>query len=139
MTLRVALVLGLVLVPSGLSAAPEPPGPKVPAQPAKERVDAARKAFEGYWRMLRHGTGGTRGDPETIYVWSRRWMEAQQALSNDKAATRAAVHAHLDRMKELEKVFASLARAQQGTQADADAGRYYRAEAEVWLSQVKGK
>jgi len=136
MSIRVVLFLRLVMAPCGLSAAPAPPDPKVPAPLAKKRLDAARKTFEGYLRMFRNKGSP---DPEKLYVWSRRLMEAEQALGDDKSTARAAVQAHLDRMKELERICADFARAQQGLQVDAEAARYYRIEAEIWLSQTKGK
>ena len=135
MTISLAILVGLALGRGGPPAVQAPAGQKVPPQLAKARLDAARQAYEGYWRRLRSDRGG---DPEKCYSWSRRWMEAQQALGAGKAAEQAA-QAHLERMKELEKLLAALARTGQGTQADADAAQYYRVEAEIWLSQVKGK
>lgn len=135
MTIRLALLVALGLGTGILSAAPAPAAPKVPPQLAKARLDAARKAYESYWLRLRN-LGNVA--PEPVYVWSRRWMEAQQA-TGEKDAERAAVQAHLDRMKELEKIFGKVALVGQGTQADASATQYYRIEAEIWLSQAKGK
>src|SRR5262245_36236919 len=106
MLIRPGLVLALAVGPWGLSAAPAPAGPKVPPQLAKARRDAARKAYEMHWVRLRTDTSA---DPEKLYTWSRRWMEAEQALREEKATERAAVQAHLDRMKQLEEFFARLA------------------------------
>jgi hypothetical protein len=131
-----ALICALVASQGGLPAAPAPPAPKVPPELARERLDSARKAYEGVWLRLRNVHNVS---PETIYLWSRRWMEAQQALDGNKDAERATIQSHLDRMKELERSFATAVRAGQASQVDADAARYYRAEAAIWLSQVKGK
>lgn len=113
-----------------------PSAPKVPPALAKERLDTARKTYEGYWLRLRNRQSV---GPETIYTWSLRWLRAQQALGAGKAGKPVALQAHLDRMKDLEKLWEAYARTGQGSQTDADAAQYFRIEAEIWLAQVKGK
>src|SRR5262245_48360068 len=109
-TVRLALVLGLMAVFAAEGAA----GPPGPAALARARLDAARRAYDGYARF----TYEQSGDPEKAYTWSRRWMEAQQALGGDRAARRAALQAHLDRMRNMERFLTEIARTGQGGQAD---------------------
>jgi hypothetical protein len=65
----------------------------------KARLVAARKAYDKVWALYAAG----RYDEEAIYRWSVRLLESQRALASKRADRVAAVKAHLDRMKELEK------------------------------------
>ena len=137
MRTRFAVGPVLVLVLSALTEAGQaPPAQKVPPALAKGRLDAARKTYEMLW--IRH-RNATAMDPEKLYVWSRRWMEAQQTLNTDKDKQMEAVQAHLDRMKKVEEFFMRLVKTGQGSSTDHTAAEYYRIEAEIWLAQAKDR
>jgi hypothetical protein len=136
MKLLGALCIGLVLgLTSQVSAADADPKP---AEFAKAKLSAARKAYESYWKGRKEGVGF---DAETLYRWSRRWLDSQREVNSAKGDQLTAVKAHLERMKDLEKFVKQLVASgsKDGTLAQAAAGEFFRLEAELWLSQAKGK
>jgi hypothetical protein len=132
------LVLVIPFVPV-VAAAPAPPEGKAPPELLKAQRDAARKTYEMSAQCYAEGVPP--GDAEKCYLWSRRWLDAERQLAGDGDADRAAVVAHLDRMKHLEEMTRKLLRvgAKSVTVVDAAAAAFYRAEAEVWVAQAKGK
>ena len=132
----VSLTLAAAL--AGLAAAaPAPPEGKAPPELLKAQRDSAQKAYkvcaDGY------GQRNAAVDAEKCYLWSRRWLEAERQLASDAGADRAAVAGHLDRMKKLEEVARQLRDVGRGSFLDVDAAAFYRAEAETWVAQAKGK
>jgi RND family efflux transporter MFP subunit len=123
----------------------EKPKPEEP--PAKEggdvkkltqaRLEAARKTYEMLLQRYKNATD--RLDTEKMYQWSRRWMEAGRDLASKQDERVAAVQAHLDRMKDLERLATALSKAGQGLMSDVSAAEFYRTEAELWLAREKGK
>ncbi len=99
----------------------------------KTELEEARKTYEMNLQRFRAATGGV--TPEDLYRWSRRWLEAQLDSVGNKQERTAALRGHLERMRDLEKRTESLAKAGQGTTADASAGKYYRTQAELWLAR----
>jgi hypothetical protein len=81
------------------SAAPAPPEGKAPPELLKVQRDAARKAYEVCATVYAELAPGA--DNEKCYLWSRRWLEAERQLAADADVDRAAVAAHLERMKKL--------------------------------------
>jgi len=96
--------------------------------------DAARKVYESTTAAFDCGMSG---DPEPLYVWSRRWLEAELREAN-ATQSKAAYTAHRDRMKVLNEKIDSRARAgtRGGSSENVAAAEYYLAEAEEW---AKGK
>ncbi len=99
-----------------------------------------------------------RSRAELLYLWSRRWLEAQrEEAPGTKADEVAAIEGHLGRMKNLEKgcIFEALSkkypmRSNALTEEQlADALRdipefqtsikFYRMEAESWLAKAKSR
>src|SRR5438876_12011762 len=93
----VGIVLGLV-VATLLRAAPEAAPAKVPERLAKAKVEAARKTFEVVWKNNKEALVPF---AELAYRWSRRWLEAELELSDQKADQAAAYRAHWNRMQQL--------------------------------------
>jgi hypothetical protein len=94
MSRRIAAGLALILPLANLEAAqPSSPVPKAPPALVKAQMDAARKAFELYLKRQQDRAGEP--GPEKLYVWSRRWMEAQQALASEKDRRVQAAQDHL--------------------------------------------
>jgi RNA polymerase sigma factor (sigma-70 family) len=114
----VAVILVVAAVGSGAGAfalgsllsepeAPQKAGPAVNAGPKAEqrkrqaaRADLAKAAFEGYLRRFEAGVD----TEQTVNLWSRRWLQAQLALSDRKADRDAALQAHLYRLKKVDEI-----------------------------------
>jgi hypothetical protein len=105
---------------------------------AKARLAAARKVYEGMLVRRKVDPAESLGS-EKLYLWSRRWMEAQRELADKKEDKVAAVQGHLDRMKEMEAVVKQMRDRKIASEADVAAQEFYRLEAEQWLAQAGGK
>ena len=81
---------------------------------------------------MAYDTGG--GDIESLYRWSNRWMQAEQAERGD-----AAIQSHLDRMQALCNRVTALYQtgASGGEATNFTAARYYVVEAREMLKQAK--
>jgi RNA polymerase sigma factor (sigma-70 family) len=100
---------------------------------AEDRLAAARKTFED---VLSSFDGGQiRHD--SVYLWSRRWMEAERALNDKTADQVAAAEGHRNRMKSLEQQLKDWSLAGVSRKVDLSAGQYYLREAELWLAEAK--
>jgi hypothetical protein len=75
--------------------------------------------------------------PDDTSVWSRRWMEDQLRLGPKPAEKLAAIQAHLERVKRLEKIADQYARTGQGRTSDALKAKYFRLEAEQMLVEAR--
>jgi outer membrane protein TolC len=133
------LALGVVLVgglptPALPAAAPTPSAlAEARLKAAQSMAKAAQTAYEATVKAFRAG----RSDAEKVYVWSRRWLEAQHQVADKKAARTAGLKAHRDRMKDLRQAALTRYRAGQAPFAEVAGADYYLAEAELWL--VRGR
>jgi hypothetical protein len=100
----------------------------------KIKAAAARRTYEVTWKNYREGR---RVNPETLYWWSRRWLEADRDLSDKKADQLAAYRSHWERMREWERLVRDLQRANVTTVDEVSAVEFYRAEAEIWLIKAR--
>jgi hypothetical protein len=110
----------------------------------KARATVAEKAYrgalEGITRTRRVGNVliQVTENPEEIYIWSVRWLQAQRDLSAKHEDQLAALEAHLKRMTELHKIVKDLAKdLMLGFRVDE--AEWYRLEAQLWLAQAKAK
>jgi hypothetical protein len=127
-----ALVLTLAACVSPASGAD-----KKAAENAKARMAAAKKVYEGTFKRWQVDlTSGL--SFESMYQWSRRWLDAERDLADTKEARVAAIQAHLDRMKKLEDLVRQWHRKGFVNNTDVAAGEFYRLEAEHWLDGGKG-
>jgi len=101
--------------------------------PAATKVKTARAAHEATFEAFRSG----KADADKVYLWSRRWMEAQRDQGGKKADPATAIKDHLARMKVLRRFALERYKAGQTTPADVLGADFYIAEAEVWLTQAK--
>jgi hypothetical protein len=131
----VGVVLGLVTLAS-LHAAPNPAPPKPAVKLIQAKRDAARKTYEAVWRNNREALLPF---VEIAYRWSHRWLEAERELSEQKADQIAALERHLNRMRELERITRERFRAKVVPLEEASAAEFYSLEAEIWLTQERGK
>jgi hypothetical protein len=67
---------------------------------AAARLDAAKAAYDGYWRRYEVG----RGSEEAVHLWSRRWLQAQLDLSDNKADRDAALATYQERLKKTDEI-----------------------------------
>jgi putative protein kinase ArgK-like GTPase of G3E family len=104
---------------------------------AKSRIEAARTVYEGMIEETK--VNKDLPDAEKLYVWSRRWMEAQRDVSNRKQDQIAAIEAHAARMKGLAKLFKKLQESGHVGQVSTAAAEFYRLEAEKYLLDAKKK
>lgn len=100
---------------------------------AVQRRDAARKTYETMWANYRE----RRASDEVLYRWSKRWLKAERQLGVEPARQIAAFKAHLQRMRDLERIINNLQRSRQTTVDEVSAVEFYRAEAELWLLQAR--
>jgi len=135
-TINLALVLLVVMGPLSSVRADE----KSSAENAKARMEAAKKFYKGY--LARQTTGvaaATPFDPELLYRWSVRWMEAQSDLNDKKEDRVRAAEEHLVRMKDLEGTVTELVKNGLIRGYEPAAAEFYRLEAEKWLAERKAK
>jgi hypothetical protein len=108
----------------------------------KARVAAAEKAyrgaFEGLTQTKRVGNVliQVTENPEEIYTWSVRWLQAKQDLSSKHEDQVAALEDHLKRMTELQKKIKDVSRDVMPSYM-LDRAEWYRLEAQLWLAKAK--
>lgn len=140
-----SFLITLSLAVAGISSlllSAEPPrniAPKttatIPRMLLEQRLDSARKVYE---QDLARFRGAELAIDERLMWWSERWLNAELALSEKPAERTAAHEAHVKRLKELEKMFAHYAKIGQGRESDAQAAKYFLAEAEIRLLEAAG-
>ncbi len=109
----------------------------------KDCIGLAKKGYEAAVESLqqtqRHGNDLVLiGQPEDVYGWSLRWLQAERAMSPKKSDQLAALQAHLQRMTELKKVVEALARVMLPNTAKLEA-EWYLMEARLWFEQERAK
>jgi hypothetical protein len=129
------IIFGLGLT-TLLPAATEAEPAKVPAALAKAKVDAAHRTYDVVRRNNREGLAPF---AELSYRWSRRWLEAELDLNDNKESQLTAYVAHRDRMRELARITRDRYRNRVNTVEEASATDFYIAEAEIWIEQAKIK
>jgi hypothetical protein len=97
--------------------------------------DAARNAYEAWWANYRDRAG----PGEWVYLWSKRWLRAENEFSSGHDSQVAAYQAHVERMRELEGIVSRMQRAKPGLARidELSTTRYYRIEAEIWYEKSK--
>jgi len=104
----------------------------------KALLQAAKDAYEGMLKR-RQTDPSVSNDIEYIYRWSRRWLEAERALSDAKEKRLAAYQAHRDRMQSLNKLQVELVKNGMASSYELAAAKFFRIEAEQWLDEEKAK
>jgi hypothetical protein len=95
---------------------------------ARARSDAAKAAFDAFKAAHAAGTGAL--DP--VYLWSLRWLAAEQEAG---VAKTKALADHLARMTALAAAVKAKEQSGLAPRTDALAAAYYRLEAELWSSR----
>jgi hypothetical protein len=133
-----ALLLGFGALAPALGA-DDPPAANSKIANARARAEAAAKVYKGILER-RQVDASAVTDPDRLYQWSQRWMEAEQELSDKKDDRIRAAEAHLDRMKKVETTLTGLLKkAHTVTPGDAAAATFFRLEAERTLANLKEK
>jgi len=96
------------------------------ASPHAERIAAAQAVYEA--QVAAHAAGGATLDD--VCAWSVRWHHAQK-----EAGDAAAGKAHLARMEALAAKVEQAVASGMAPARDADAMRYFVAEAKVWSAE----
>ncbi len=99
----------------------------------KDRLAAARRTYES--TMASYQNSEMKVDPERLYLWSRRWRDAQVSLADADPDRLTALAAHRDRMKDVSKMTAVLVKAGRALAADEAAAEYYELEAALLLAK----
>jgi hypothetical protein len=118
-------------------AAPLPEPPPVPPELLKARLQEAEKAYQG--ALQSYLRGEHRSNLEEVARWSRCVLEAKRPLCKGKEDQVVAAQEYLKRMKDLEAEVNKLVRAGKERPFQSSAARYYCAEAEILLAQLKGR
>jgi hypothetical protein len=132
------LLLGFGVLTFATLRAAEPSVANDKAANAKARVAAAQKVYQGILDRAKIDPHAGL-DPERLYQWSRRWMEAEFDLSDKQEDRIAVAEAHLERMKKTEAHLKELFEKKLVSPVEAAAQTFFRLEAEQRLVQVKGK
>jgi hypothetical protein len=78
-------------------------------------------------------------DIEKFALWSRRWASSQREASEKKEEGIKAVQAHVDRMKDIEKMAKEQVKGALLHRFQAAGAEFHRREAEQWLAKEKAK
>ena len=104
----------------------------------KAQVAAARKVYE--LNIMAYKAGFAKGyDLENLCLWSVRWLDAERDLSKKPADRIAAAAAHLARVKTVGTMANAIAKVEPAVGRQAAAAEFYRVQAQIWLTQAKGK
>lgn len=131
--------------PKELSAAdPDKKAPATANAAAIYKAQAAvaekayRGEYEGLSRTRRFGNVlvPINQNPETVYLWSVRWLEAERQLAANREARAAACKAHLQRMTALKKAVEALA-TDLMPRMRIDEAEWYRLQAELSLAEAQ--
>src|SRR5947209_13881995 len=95
-----SVCLVLILNSGGVTAPPA----GVPRELLEKRLDAARTVFRLNAARLRE----TQTTPTEVFGWSERWLDAELALADKPADRSKALHEHVERTRELERVAQNL-------------------------------
>jgi uncharacterized protein (TIGR03067 family) len=121
----------LVLIPAvvlSVAAMAEPPGGRRTPLEAEELRDAASRAYQSVLEGVRIGSKS----PSELCPWSRRWMEAERAMSETREGNLQAVRRHLARLK-------GVAEESPCRPSDVHTVSYYLTEAEALLASMDPK
>ncbi len=104
-----------------------------PASLLEAKVVACRAAFDATKRYFEEKPGL---DLDSIYLWSRRLMQAE--IDRDGRESAGPARAHLGRMKDLETRIETDFQAGRGTDLNSRAAAYYRRDAEAIVATYGG-
>ena len=98
------------------------------------RLATAREVFEQEFARIEQTLPPF---PDDASLWSRRWMEEQLRLSIKPADRLAAIQAHVERARRLEKITEQYGRTGQFRTSDGLKAKYFRLDAEQLLAEAR--
>jgi hypothetical protein len=101
----------------------------------KQKLAAARETYQVHHKLYLAG----KSDIETVCIWSQRWMDAAKDASEGKAGPVPHMQAHLERLRDLEKVAEARFDAGKVPVTDPLTVQYYRIEAQIQLELAMPK
>jgi RNA polymerase sigma factor (sigma-70 family) len=110
-------------------------GPSSVADLARERLQAAREVYNGLLRLVQQGTI----NGAEIADWSPHLLAAELDVATTPAERRAAIQAHVERLKEFERLTKAYVDAGRSRATEMARARCLRLEAELLLAKEKAK
>jgi hypothetical protein len=105
---------------------------------AADRAALSKLASDSYKAAVAEYQAGTAHNPEEmVYIWSKRWMEADIKMETSLAAKLEAAKAHLDRMHELARQNRGAQLGLGGHPAPLANTQYYEAEAQLISDRMR--
>jgi hypothetical protein len=138
LTIILILVAGGVFIPRGAhgDAVPASAPSKAPKELLEKRRDIAKRVWETKWQII---TQTGRMPASDLLGWSERWMDAELALRDKKEERVAALQAHVERTREVERLSIASWKMGRLMAVDADAASYERFNAEIRYYEATGK
>lgn len=138
MSKRLSLSLLIAAVAfAGVMMRPSTAADPANASLASRKLDIAKHAYSTMLEMQRAGRGSY--NAEDVYRWSRRWLDAQREAAPDLAGRRAALVAHLDRMKEAGEIAKKRFQVGVGDQVEVLSFDYFTVEAQQLIEEADRK
>jgi hypothetical protein len=134
LVVRVFVVLLIAVLAGPVPAAGEEKKAETRTDLIKRQLELSKKQYQ-YLLDLESKRVILPGGGE-FYTWSRRWLEAELALSSKRADRISAYQAHLDRMTRGADEVKKRAKAV-GDEKSTWEIEYLRIEAELWLDKAK--
>ncbi len=131
-----AALIGAIGPGLSVAAAQEKKGDGAIAKRKHAVLELAQKTYRLDLERMRVGQTV---EPEHLYRWSRRWLDAQRDVAANPGERVTAYAEHLKRMESVAAMVRAQVQAGKATAADGAAADYYRAQAELWLEQAKAK
>ena len=115
-------------------------GPAV-AQANLRQAQAVRNAAKAAYQSTQADYDRGMAVFSDVYAWSRRWLEAELNLAQDRPAEIAILQEHWKRMKRCYFTIKALnaTGSRGGEKQKLDAADFYVAEAELWLAAAGGE
>ena len=99
----------------------------------------AREVYEGALQRSMQEPQFQHFDCDKFSPWSKRWAEAERDARGDKAAKKAALQGHVDRMKNLEQRAKKMREAAALPPYRVAEAEYCRREAEKWFAEQNAR
>ena len=134
MTGPVGRIVAMMLMVGLVSCARERDEKTEAVDPGLALVRSAETAYKSHSLAYEAGTA----DFENLYLWSRRWMDAELRYEKDPSKRRSSMEAHRERMSTLHKrVEAAFQAGAEGGEANKlAAASYYVAETDRLLADA---
>jgi len=107
--------------------------------PSKEEKELVKVCKQGFDAVMNEIQSGRRIPDEKVCIWSRRWLQAQLAITRKPADAITAYKDHLNRTKEVEGIAKIQYKEGKITILVVTTAQFYRVQAEIWLAKAQSK